>query len=997
MIKVLQGNIHRSRTANDLLKQFEFEMDIDIFILSEQYQDRDHHGWFSDNLGTAAIFIPDLGKYPVKSQGSEDGFVWIKSGMLTYVSCYFTPNESIHDFQKKLDNLEDTLRSFGNNLIVAGDFNAKAQEWGMPNTNSRGRRILEMTARLGLSTVNVGNTSTFRRPGCEETIPDVTFASEDLVPAILEWRVIEDYTGSDHQYVTFSVSQENRPQRVALRKLPYWNPMNMDKGKFCEVIQRGMEKAEMSCLSLEGKEAADKWVEHTMLLIRQACNASMGRKKPRHSKQPAYWWTEEIADKRRLCLRLRRRAQRARGREEAALLSEDHKSARKALRNAIKRSKAEKWWSLAEEIDKDPWGLGYKLVLKKLGALSNPITDIHSMDEIVSTLFPDHPERNEEDDDGIDLEEIPPFTSEELMLAINSLRNKKAPGPDGIPTEALKETARTCPQLLLNMYNACLKAGVFSARWKKARLVLISKGKLGGNLPSSYRPLCILDTAGKGLEKLLQPRILKAVQTAGDLSPQQHGFRRGHSTLDAVRVVIDTAERAQVGNHYSRKVTLLVTLDVKNAFNSARWIDILDALRDKFRLPKYLLRMMRDYLKDRILQYETDKGQMTKRLTSGAAQGSILGPDLWNIAYDGLLRLEMPQDSILVGYADDVAAVIVARDIDLAQLKLNQVMRRLTEWMSDHKLVLAEHKTEIVMLTRKRINTLVPMQVGQTIINTSRSTKYLGVTLDTKLTFWAHIQRVTDKAAKIVTALSRLMGNIKGPKPSKRRLLMTTVQSVLLYGAEIWAESLRIEKYRKKIAAVQRRGALRVTCAYRTVSEPAVLVIAGVAPIDLLALERQEVWCTKEELGVHNAKLLAHNHCMEQWQQKWDDETRGRWTKRLIPHLTEWIDRNHGEVDYYMTQFLTGHGYFRKFLHRIGVANSAMCLFCNENDDVLHTFFVCERWHTLRRDLEASLGEITPDNIIQVMLHSEEAWNQVAIFIEAVLRQKKGELDAQER
>ena len=51
-----------------------------------------------------------------------------------------------------------------------------------------------------------------------------------------------------------------------------------------------------------------------------------------------------------------------------------------------------------------------------------------------------------------------------------------------------------------------------------------------------------------------------------------------------------------------------------------------------------------------------------------------------------------------------------------------------------------------------------------------------------------------------------------------RRLLMMVTYSILLYGAEIWADATRIEKYRKKIAAVQRRGALRIACAARYVT-----------------------------------------------------------------------------------------------------------------------------------------------------------------------------------
>ena len=51
------------------------------------------------------------------------------------------------------------------------------------------------------------------------------------------------------------------------------------------------------------------------------------------------------------------------------------------------------------------------------------------------------------------------------------------------------------------------------------------------------------------------------------------------------------------------------------------------------------------------------------------------------------------------------------------------------------------------------------------------------------------------------------------------------------------ADALRFEKYRKRIAAVQRRDALRIVSPYRTVSEPAILVISGVIPIDLLDKE----------------------------------------------------------------------------------------------------------------------------------------------------------------
>ena len=127
----------------------------------------------------------------------------------------------------------------------------------------------------------------------------------------------------------------------------------------------------------------------------------------------------------------------------------------------------------------------------------------------------------------------------------------KAPGPDGIPTEALKATMRACPQLLLDMYNGCLKQGHFFKQWKVQRLVLISKRRSDLNTASVYRPLCMLDTAGKVPEKITRPRLQSAIEATGGLSDRQYGFRPGPSSIDAVRTVVNIAEQAQQGNHYS--------------------------------------------------------------------------------------------------------------------------------------------------------------------------------------------------------------------------------------------------------------------------------------------------------------------------------------------------------------------------------------------------------------------------------------------------------------
>ena len=84
----------------------------------------------------------------------------------------------------------------------------------------------------------------------------------------------------------------------------------------------------------------------------------------------------------------------------------------------------------------------------------------------------------------------------------------------------------------------------------------------------------------------------------------------------------------------------MAILDVRNRFNSLRWEDVLNTLRDRFRVPGYLLRIIQSYLSDRVLLYDTTEGRRTKVVvTAGAAQGLIPEPDIWNIDYGGLTGL----------------------------------------------------------------------------------------------------------------------------------------------------------------------------------------------------------------------------------------------------------------------------------------------------------------------------------------------------------------------
>lgn len=239
----------------------------------------------------------------------------------------------------------------------------------------------------------------------------------------------------------------------------------------------------------------------------------------------------------------------------------------------------------------------------------------------------------------------------------------------------------------------------------------------------------------------------------------------------------------------------------------------------------------------------------------------------------------------------------------------------------------------------------------------------------------------------VATTLARLMPNVGGPRQKRRKLLSSVTTSVLTYGIPIWADALKIQEYRRKVAAAYRVGALRV--AFRTVSEDAINVIAGVLPIEVLAEERRTMYQRKGAIDPRYVGIEVRATSFNRWQTMWNASTKGRWTYRLIPKVEIWVNRSHGELNYYLTQVISGHGCFRAYLYKFKCDDSPDCSACvavEENAE--HVLFQCPRFSASRAIVEDQLGtRITPDNLVGLMLKSANAWTAVSAYAAAVMKE----------
>ena len=391
----------------------------------------------------------------------------------------------------------------------------------------------------------------------------------------------------------------------------------------------------------------------------------------------------------------------------------------------------------------------------------------------------------------------PPLPSEILNVK-NSLKSFKACGYDNIP--ALSRTWwRSFSECLVCLLCFCFRTWCFPQIFKTAKVIPIFK--LGPrNSVNNYRPISILPSSSKVLEKLIKTRFVNFINKH-IFYDHQFGFREKHNVLHALLDVTSYCFD-QIQN---KKFSALMLMDLRKAF---------DTVSHKILLKKLCHYGIRGTAHSLLYSYLSNRQQFvsansynstTRPINIGVPQGSILGPLLFLIYVNDLPNALSCKTSL---FADDTCLVSTNSTISDLETDCNLQMDKLNKWCDANELQINPTKSSTMLITPKTNSSHLNIQVlyNNNLIECCESCKYLGVVLDNKLNFKHQINLLENKLAKAIDILSKLRYLL----PSSTLLLLyhALVQPHILYALPLWGSSF--PSYLNKMQRLQNK-AIRVS------------------------------------------------------------------------------------------------------------------------------------------------------------------------------------------
>ncbi|CAH1720846.1 unnamed protein product [Aphis gossypii] len=745
----------------------------------------------------------------------------------------------------KTSDLDNIITQLPKPFILFGDFNSHSVLWGSEKTDTRGKSIEKILDSDSIALLNNGQPTRLNPSNGTFSAIDLSISSSSLAQRI-SWSVLQEIYDSDHLPILMTLLST---KTISTSSTPRWLLKNPDWGFFSNLVDTFMLENPQS-----DSTSIDDDITFISDSITRAAEISIGKSTNPRKKNQVPWWSDEIRDsikKKNLALKT----------FQISKSSSDYiklKQLRAKTRYLVKSGKAKSWklfssglgpqadpstiWRRVRAIHGHPKNHRIQ-IMKDTELCTDPdeipnlfgeLFYLNSSDENYNATFLNNNIHmrnqhytsciNPNLDEQIKLNS--PIQLAEMVRATSKCTSL-APGPDGIPYCFIHNLPISALDSIIMVFNKIWSSGAIPKKWKHSIVIPIPKPNKNKFETKSYRPISLLNTMVKVLEKIIDSRLRWFLEKNNLLDPRQNGFRRHRSTSNTLHDI-----QAEIHSTLETKQVMgLIALDISKAYDTAWRPRILKILSNIISIDK-LFNFIKNFLTDRTFQVRCN-GKSSKLYTqhNGVPQGSTLSVSLFLLAINDIPQAIAPPVKCTL-FADDFNLFCRSISPKTTITHLQDTLTALQDWSLVSGFSFSVEKSQCTFFTNKRNIGTTTITMNNIPIPIKKSIKILGILFDSKNTWIPHLKAIRKESLIRINTLKCFAHKSWGSHSSSLlQIYKALILSKLEYNSFLFIKAKTSAL--KMLDTVHNTGLRLVTGAFRSSPIPSVLNIAGVAPLDI--------------------------------------------------------------------------------------------------------------------------------------------------------------------